>query len=260
MINQLRRILGYREAIRNFVIRDLKVRYSHSVLGFVWSMFNPLLLMLVFWVVFSFFAGQGIPRFPVFLLAGLLPWNFFSGSVLFSTHSITGNGPLIVRVYFPREILPISTVLSNGIHFLLALIPFFVILLVYRSPLSLSVLWLPVVLAVQTMLILGLGLFLASVNVYLRDVQQIIDVLIQAWFFMTPIFYSLEAISNVSLRRLVLVLNPMASLVTNYRAILYSGVQPDFSLLGITALEAAAAFLIGLTVFRRLSPTFAEEI
>jgi lipopolysaccharide transport system permease protein len=260
MLAQLRQIFSYREAIRNFVIRDLKVRYSHSVLGFVWSMLNPLLLMLVFWVVFTFIVGQGMPRFPVYLLAGLLPWNFLSGSIMFGTVSVTNNGPLVNRVYFPREILPMSTTLANGVHFLLALIPFFVILLAYRSPLGWSLLWLPVVLFVQIAFILGLAFFLSSVNVYLRDTQQIMDVLVQAWFFMTPIIYSIDQLSNHGLKLLVMVVNPMASLVTNYRHILYSGEQPDLPLLAITAAQAAVILLVGLVVFRRLSPAFAEEI
>jgi lipopolysaccharide transport system permease protein len=197
---QLDQIFHYREAIRNFVIRDLKVRYSNSALGFVWSFLNPLLLMMVFWVVFGVLAGQGIERFPVYLLAGLLPWNFFSGSLMFSTTSVTGNGTLINRVYFPREILPISSTLSNGVHFLLALIPFFIILLAYRSPLSFSILWLPVVLAIQTLFTLGMAFFLSSTNVFLRDMQQVMDVAVQAWFFMTPIIYSLDLVRNPTLK------------------------------------------------------------
>ena len=260
MIAQLRQIFRYREAIRNFVVRDLKVRYSYSVLGFVWSMLNPLLLMLVFWVVFTFMLGQGLPRFPIYLLAGLLPWNFLSGSILFATASITGNGALINRVYFPREVLPISTTLSNGVHFLLALIPFFAILLAYRSPVGWSLVWLPMVLAVQLVFTLGLAFLLASVNVYLRDTQQIVEVVIQAWFFMTPIIYSIDGISSHVLKLLVMVVNPMASLVTNYRHILYAGEQPDVGLLAVTAAEAVVIFLVGLVVFRYLSPRFAEEI
>lgn len=259
MINQLRQIFRYREAIRNFVVRDLKVRYSHSALGFVWSLFNPLLMMLVFWVVFTFMR-QDIQRFPIYLLAGLLPWNFFSGSILTATIAITGNGPLIGRVYFPREILPISNILSNGVHFLLALIPFFAILLAYRSPVGISVFWLPIVLTVQVLFTLGMGFFLSSVNVYFRDTQQVVDVINQAWFFMTPIIYSLDLITNPALRQLVLIVNPMASLITNYRYILYSGVQPDLKLLAITTAEALIVLLIGLAVFKRLSPAFAEEI
>lgn len=259
MFKQFREIYRYREAIRNFVVRDLKVRYSNSVLGIVWSLLNPLLMALVFTIVFTYFMPMQIDRFPIYLLAGLLPWNLFAGSITSGTQAITSNSHLIGRVHFPREILPIAITLSNATHFLFALVPLFVIIAYYRAPLGLTLVWLPVILAVQILLTLGCSLFLSAVNVYFRDMQQIVEVGIQALFFLTPIVYSLN-ISNASLRQAVLIINPLAALIANYRNILYTATSPDWTILAITAGEALLIFLIGLLVFKRLSPTFVEEI
>jgi lipopolysaccharide transport system permease protein len=257
---QARELYQYREAIRNLVIRDLKVRYSRSALGIVWSFFNPLLMTLVYSLVFSLLASGDVPGLPVFVLAGLLPWNFLSASLLGATSAVTSNGQLINRVYFPREILPVSVIIASGINFLISLGLLFGFMLIYRTPIGLALFWLPAVMGLQLLLVVGLGLFLASVNVYLRDTQQIVDVLVLAWFFLTPIIYSLDVITNPSLRLLVQALNPMASLVTAYRAVLYAGVGPNLALLALTGAQALLALLVGAVVFRRLSPGFAEEI
>jgi lipopolysaccharide transport system permease protein len=260
VITQLREVVRYREAVRNMVARDLKVRYSHSALGFVWGLFNPLLMTLVYTVVFTYLVPNGIPRFPVFILAALLPWNFFGGTVASTTGAITTNGHLINRVYFPREILPVANLLSNAVNFVVALLLLFAFMAAYQVPVRLTALWLPVLVVVELALALGLGLGLAAVNVYLRDTQQIVDIGMLAWFFLTPIIYSMDMIPSAALRLAVLLLNPMASLVTATRDILYYGHAPDLAVLAVTVLEAALALLVGALVFRRLSPSFAEEI
>jgi len=261
MLNQWREVYKYREAVRHLVARDLKVRYSNSVLGVVWSLFAPLLMTLVYTVVFTFLVPQGIPKFPVFLLAGLLPWTFFTASVAGATGIVAGNGHLINRVYFPREVLPLANLLANGVNFVIALALLFGFVLVFGVRLGPSLVWLPVIIAVQAVLTLGLGLFLGSVNMYLRDVQQLVDVALLAWFFLTPIIYRLEDTPlSPAAQRLVQVVNPMAGLVTAYRAVLYAGATPDLVVLGVVALEAALIFAAGALVFRRLSPAFAEAV
>lgn len=260
MLTQFRQLVQYRYALRNFVARELKVMYSNSALGVVWSLFAPLLMMLVFTVVFTFIMPNGIQKYPVFLLSGLLPWNFFNGAVLGAASAVVGNGHLVNRVYFPREILPLAVVLSNAINFLIALVMLFAFIGVFGIALTESVAWLPALVLVQLAFTVGLGLLLAAVNVYFRDTQAILGVLMLAWFFLTPVVYSVDNIANSTIKQALLALNPMAALVVNYRQILYTGGPLDVSLLAVTAAEAALALLVGLLVFRKLSPAFAEEI
>ncbi len=177
MIAQYRDVYKYREALRHMVARDLKVRYSHSVMGLIWGLFNPLLTTLVYYVVFTILMPSAIEHFPVFIMAGLLPWQFFSTAVTSTTGAITTNANLINRVYFPREVLPIANLFSNATNFLLALVMLFVFVFIFGVPLSLSVIWLPVLIILQVGLTLGICLFLSAVNVFFRDTQQIIDIL-----------------------------------------------------------------------------------
>jgi lipopolysaccharide transport system permease protein len=260
VISQFRDIYRYREAVRNLVTRDLKVRYSNSVLGIVWSLFSPLLMTLVYYVVFTYLVPSGIEKFPVFIMAGLMPWTYFTSSLIGATLAISANGHLINRVYFPREVLPLANLLSSGVNFLISLVLLFVFIAVFQIPLGLSLIWLPVIVLIQTAFSFGLGLLLAAVNVYFRDTQQLVDVGILAWFFVTPIIYSIDRIHNNTLILLLQIVNPMAGLVIAYRHVLYSGDWPQVGLLAITALEAVLILVVGAFVFRRLSPAFAEEV
>jgi ABC-type polysaccharide/polyol phosphate export permease len=256
---QLTELFKYREAARLLTLRELQVRYSHSLLGVVWSFFHPLLLTLFFTLVFTALNPGGVANYPIFFLAGLLPWNFFNPSVVGATHSITNNNHLINRVYFPRELLPLSVVAANGLNFLIALAPLFLLMLVFGVPLTLALAWLPVVALVQFAFSLGLGLALSALNVIFRDTQQIIEALMLPWFFLTPIVYMPELLTP-TVRQLSLILNPMASLVTHYRQVIYAGRMPDLTLLGITTLEALAVLVVGALIFRRLSPHFIDEL
>ena len=192
MIKRIVELYHYRELIRNLVIRDLKVRYKNSVLGILWSLLNPLLMTIVFTVVFTLLLRNDTPNYPVFFMCGYLPWSFLSESVMGGTNSIVGNAHLIKKVYFPREVLPLSDVLSGLVNFLLALIVLFGMLLVFRVGLTASVLLLPVIIVAQVLFTLGLVFFLSTANVFYRDTQHIMQVVMQAWFFLTPIFYPID--------------------------------------------------------------------
>jgi lipopolysaccharide transport system permease protein len=259
LIAQFRDIVRYREALRHMVARDLKVRYSYSVLGVAWGLLSPLLMTLVYSVVFSFLVPTTIESFPVFILAGLLPWQFFSTTLVSTTGAITANAMLINRVYFPREVLPLANLLSNAVNFLLALVMLFVFILVFRVPLTVHLLWLPVLITLQVALTMGLGLFLSTVNVFFRDTQQIVDIVTLAWFFLTPVIYPLDSVP-AHLRLLFQTINPMAGLVVAYRDILYYGHSPNQSVLAIVTALAVLSLLLGSLTFRRLSPAFAEEV
>lgn len=266
---QLTHLLEYQELIYNLVIRELKVRYKDSVLGILWSLMNPLLMMVVFTIVFTVMTPVAdIENFPVFLLCGLLPWNFFSASLMGSTTSIVTNAGLVKKVYFPREILPISMILANLVHFFIALLILFGFIFAFRVPITIWILYLPLIVVIQIILTMGIGLILATTNVFYRDTQQVMDVLVLAWFFFTPIFYPLDILPknyellgiNLDVWRLMYILNPMASLIANYRVILYNGAPPALDFLARTTVTAGIIFLIGWVVFHRYSWHFAEEL
>lgn len=261
MLTQFRQLVHYRAALRYLVLRELKVMYSNSALGVVWSLFAPLLMMLVFTTVFTLFMpNPNLPHYPVYVLAGLLPWNFFNLATLSAANAVVANGQLVNRVYFPREILPLSNVFSNAVNFTISLTLLFVFIIVFQIPVGLSLIWLPVLMVVQLSLCIGLGLLLSAINVYFRDLQQILNVLMLAGFFLTPVVYPLENITNPAIRQALLIFNPMAALITGYRQVLYAGQPLDSGMIGVTALEAGLALLVGWVTFHKLSPAFAEEI
>lgn len=259
----------YRELIANLTIRDLKARYKNSILGVGWSLLNPLLMMLVFTLVYTVMLGQSNrPDYPAFILAGLLPWNFFSASIMAGTSSIVGNSHLIKKVYFPREVLPVSILLSNLVNFVLALPVYVILALLLGVHLTPWALLLPIVIAVQMIFTIGISFLLSAINVFYRDVQQIMDVIILAWFFLTPVIWDVGMLPasrviagvTVPVQRLTYILNPMASIVATYRDLLYYGrsIGPDFFLR--TAITALIVLLLGFAVFHHLSGRFAEEV
>ncbi len=260
LLERLREIQRYTDLIWNLVLRDLKARYKNSILGYLWSLVNPLLLMIVFTVLFKWLLKTTIPNFPVFVIVGLLPWNFCATSVSGSVVSITGQSALIKKVYFPREVMPIAVVISNLINYLLALPAMVLIMLLLNAHFQPVALLFPVVVLIQTVFLLGLALLLSSLNVFFRDTQVIMEVLLTAWFFLTPVFYRLSDIVDERLARLVRWLNPMASLVDFYRDIFYLGGMPGLDALVRTMATAFLVLLVGYLFFIRLSPRFGEEV
>ena len=270
MLSQLAELWCYRELVGNLVVRDLKVRYKNSVLGIAWSWLNPLLMMAVFTVVFTIFnrAPQDILHYPVYILAGILPWNMFSASVVGATASIVSSSYLIKKVYFPREVLPLATVLSNMINFVIALPVFFATAWILGVRLTPWALLAPLVLLVQVIFSVGIGLILATLNVFYRDTQIIMEVLMLAWFFVTPVIWDARVLPEVyafmgialPIRRLVYILNPMASIIASYRDTLYWGTQPALDFFLRSAATAVIILIVGYLLFHRFSSQFAEEL
>lgn len=269
MLDKVFELFRYRELVRNLVMRDLRVRYKNSVLGFLWSILNPLAMMAVFTIVFTFMMPNNtIDKFPVFVLCALLPWNFFRGSVMAAVSSIVNNGTLIKKVYFPREVLPLSIVLADLVNFLLALIVLFAMMVIFGIPFTRWALLLPIVVFTQCLFTMGLGLLLATANVFYRDTLMITDVALQAWFFLTPIFYPISILPrdrqllgvNLDIHRLAYILNPMASLISTYRVILYHGARPALDFFLRTFATSLVMLVVGYAVFLRYSKTFAEEV
>lgn len=268
---RLKTLFAYRELVYNLVQRELKARYKNSVLGFVWSLLNPLGMMLVFTFVFGVLMPNSlIDKYPIFLLCGLLPWNFFSASVMDSINSIPNNANLVKKVYFPREALPISNVLSQFVNFLLAFFVLIGALLVFRSNFFLNPwLWLlPAVVLIQICFTLGVAFFLSTLNVFYRDTMIVMDVVMLAWFFLTPVFYSVELLpatveifgSTIDVQRAYYILNPMASIINMYRDLLYWGYRTDLDFFLRTAITSIAILAGGYWFFTRYSGRFGEEV
>lgn len=266
-------VYQYRELVRNLVVRDLKVRYKNSVLGFLWSLVNPLLMMIVFTVVFQILLPQDIRIFPIFVLCALLPWNWFAASLNEAIPSIVNNAHLIKKVYFPREVLPLSVVLANGVNFLLALVVLFAVIFVYGIHLSRWVLLLPLIMLIQLCFTLGVAFFLSTANVFYRDTGVIMEVVLLAWFFLTPIFYPVTVAPayheilgvTVPVQRLMYIVNPMASLISAYRDILWGSLTgppgaPAFDFLSRTLVTSVVILVAGYLFFLRFSRTFGEEV
>jgi ABC-type polysaccharide/polyol phosphate export permease len=270
VIARLRELFRYRDLIRNLVVGEVKTRYKNSVLGFVWSLLNPLAMMLVFTVVFGvLWPNQQVENFPIYLLCGLLPWNFFAASVISSVNSVVSNGNLVKKVYFPREVLPIAAILAQLVNFLLALVVLFAALILFRSHFSPWLWTLPLIILIQTCFSLGIGLVLSTLQVFYRDTQLVMEVVMLAWFFLTPVFYRAEQLpatysiggfENLPVQRILYILNPMASLINVYRDLLYYGYRTDIDFFIRTALTALLALGIGYWFFIRYSDRFGEEV
>ena len=264
MLRNLARLGRYRGLVQSLVARELKARYRGSILGFFWSFFNPLLLLLVYSFVFQYMLPanyKGITHYELFLFCGILPWTWFSASLLESSNVLISGGNLIKKVLFPAEVLPIVTVLANMVHFIFGL-PILIIFLVYfDAPITaIELLWFPVVVLVQLIFTLGCALILSALTVHFRDLRDILGHLLTIWFFATPIIYPYMQMEK-PWQQAFLAANPMSHLTIAYQEILFFD-GPVGHWKWLLALGAASIvfFLAGYFVFDRLRDTFAEEV
>lgn len=269
-----------RALVFTLVKRDLKVRYKASALGFLWSFGRPLGLMLILWFVFSQIVRvdrvhQDLP-YPLQLLAGLLPWMFLTGTLFEAQNAILANESIVKKVAVPTVAFPAATVLGNLVHTLLAFAVLFAMIAAAGAPVGWEVILLPVVLLIQTVLLLGLSLILSSLQVFYRDVGSISELAITMWFYATPIIYPVqmarEKLRDDGAEQLywLYLLNPMTPLVCAYRRVLYGPLLREHGreiddrtlLMGLaaSALTACLLLAVGSALFRRLSRRFADEL
>ena len=272
---EIREIWHYRYLLRNLIVRDLKARYKDSLLGVLWSLLNPLFMMLIYTILFTILIpNDNIEHYPVFIFVALIPWNFFSGSLLSSTVSITNHAALVKKVYFPRVLLPLSAIGSNFINYLLSLIVLVILLFVYDIGLSIYALWVIPIVITQIIFMAGLGLILSALHTFYRDVFMVLEVGILAWFFLTPVFYPLETVTqNANLMgvtfnaaRIIRWVNPVASMIDGYRTVLWGSMgntipgSMDFLALLRTFITAVIVLIIGYAFFRRTQHLFGEVL
>lgn len=255
---RLAEIYAYRELLLNLTAKELRARYKGSVLGFLWTFFNPLLMLLVYSAVFSYVMRMGIEKYAMFLFVALLPWNYLSSSVLQGAACLVHNSSLIKKVYFPREVLPLSVVLTNMVNYLLSLFILVPALLFFKVRLTAALAAFPAVLLVETLLVASLALLVAAANVYFRDLEHITGVLMTAWFFLSPVLYPVELVPE-SARRLFY-LNPATPIMEAYRDIFFKGTWPDWGALAAVGGACTLLLLVCWWVFDRLQRGAAEEI
>jgi ABC-type polysaccharide/polyol phosphate export permease len=263
MLRNLSRLPRYRGLVQSLVARELKARYRGSVLGFFWTFVNPVLLLLVYWFVFTTVMPndvRGVQPYALFMFCGILPWNWFSSSLLEASGSLIAGGNLIKKVLFPAEILPIVNVLANLVNFLLALLILVPALLYFeRLHLSFSLLWFPVIVAVQLVFTTGLALALAALTVHFRDIRDLLTNALMLWFFATPIIYPWFQ-ENVRRFKLLFDVNPFTHLAVSYQEVLFYGPVGHWKWLLALGVASIGVFLAGYWLFDRLRDSFAEAV
>lgn len=251
-------LYNYREFLKTSIKKEFRGKYKKSFLGVFWSFLNPLFQLLVYAIVFPFILRDGIENYTIFLVVALIPWTFFNSTVIQSAASVVVNGGIVKKVYFPREILPISTVTSNLINFLITSVIIVIALFISGIGIGPSILVLPIIVIMQYILQMGLAFILSSITVYIRDVEYLLNVFMMLMFYATPIVYSADMIPDKFLP--LFKLNPMFHIINYYREILYFKESPDIG--GILILFVICIFMLvlGYLVFRKLEKRFAEEL
>lgn len=248
----------YRELLKTSVQKEIRGRYKNSFFGVLWSFLNPLLQIAVYAIIFPLILKNDINNYVVFLCAGLIPWTFFTTTISQAGATFLANGNIVKKVYFPREILPISVVTSTLVNFLISTIIILVLSLCYGMGLSAYILIYPIVAIIQYIFQLGLSFIVSAITVYLRDIEHFIGIALQVLFYATPIVYAAETIPSQF--QFIMKLNPMAYFINAYRSIFYHHTSPDWGALGIILVISIVILIVGYYIFRKLQKGFAEEL
>lgn len=257
-MNIFKRLYDYREMLKTSIKKDIGGKYKNSFLGVLWSFVNPLLQILVYAIIFPLIMKSDIENYVVFMVCGLIPWNYFSTVINRSSFTMIENGNIIKKVYFPREILPISVVTSETVTFLISSILILLFAFGYGLGITINIVFYPLVLVVQYVMLLGISLIVSSVTVYFRDLQHFIGVLLQLFFYATPIVYAVDVIpANF---RWILKFNPMTYIIEGYRDIFWGQTAPDISTLLIVLAIGIVLCIVGYLIFNKLQKRFAEEL
>lgn len=240
--------------LKELVVRDIKVRYRHSVLGLVWTVLNPLLMMTVITLVFSTMFKSNIPNFPVYYLSGSLIFSFNSEATTTALNSIISNASLIKKVYIPKYLFPLSNILSGLVNLFFSLIAMLIVMIVLRVPFHPTLLLIPIPIFYVFLFSTGLGLALAALTVYFRDIAHFYSVFVLAWTYFTPIFYPADLLGETAMK--LMQLNPMYHFVTFMRQLVLYGTFPDLRTNLICLLLGCVSMVIGLVIFYKKQDNF----
>jgi len=257
----LREIVAHRELLWALGMREVRVRYKQSLLGVAWAAIQPLTMMFIFTIVFGRFArlpSEGVP-YPVFSYTALLPWNFFSSATSLAITSVAGGGALIKKVYFPRAVLPLSSMLTSAVDFLVSAGVFGLLLAYYKVSVDWHLVYLVPLLLLQVAFMVGVSLLLGAFNAYYRDVRYVLPIALQIWLYATPVVWSMTLVP-VQYRTLYAALNPMAAVIEGWRAAVVRGSAPDAALVAAAAVTAGIVLLAGYRYFHYAERNFADVI
>ncbi|MFV0424973.1 MAG: ABC transporter permease [Bacilli bacterium] len=253
----------YRELLKSNIKKEIRGKYKGSFLGVLWSFVSPLLMVLVYSFIFPLLMGTP-DDYVVYLVTGILPWTFFAGCVSSGTITVILNANLIKKVYFPREVLPISVVLSGAINFVISCIVIFIFLLTSGIGLSGNLVYFPLILLIQVMFSLGVTFILAAINVYIRDIEYIMNFIILLLMYLTPILWEVNMITTKApqFKEYVkyLFINPMAGIIDSYHQIFYYKSAPNSNILLYTLVISVVLMIVGYFTYRKLEKGFAEEL
>ena len=257
-MNVFKEIYNYRELLKTNIKKEIRGKYKGSWLGVLWTFLNPLLMLAVYAFVFPYILRVNVDNYTIFMIVALIPWNFFTTAIQSGTGSVVANGNILKKVYFPREIIPISITTSQLVNFLITCIIMAVFIIFSGVGFSVHVLLFPLLVLIQYILILGLTFILSALTVFVRDIDHFVSVILMLGFYATPIVYQGEMLPKKF--QIFLKLNPMAQLVEAYRSILYYHRMPDMTMLIIWGLGSVALLVIGYLIFKKLEKSFVEEL
>ncbi len=263
IITEIKSVYIWRELLWQMVGREVKARYKQSILGYFWVILNPLAQMLVMSFAFSIIlriptnAASNIP-YSLFLFVGLLPWNLFSNSLSSSANSLVSSASLITKIYFPRTILVIATIIAKIVDFLFSLLILIGYLIAFQIPISIHLIWVIPIFLIQQIFTLGLSLFLAASNLIYRDIQYLLGLVLTLWMYLTPIIYPSDIVPDNF--KILFQLNPLSVIINAYRQTVLGGGEPNYTSLFIAFCVSLLTILIGLTYFKSREKIFADNI
>lgn len=256
----LKNLYQYRELLKTNVQKEIRGKYKGSFLGVLWSFINPLLQVAVYAIVFPYIMKQSIDNFLMFLICGIIPWSFFTVAMTNGMISVRTNGDIIKKVYFPREILPISVALSGLVNFLISCLIILLFCFITGVGISWHIILVPFIGIIQMLFVLGLILALSAINIYIKDTEYIVGFFINLLFYGTPILYEISYFSSSKILTILLQLNPLGHIITAYRDLFMYHTLPAFGSVMYMVIFAIVVFFVGLLIFRKLEKGFAEEI
>ncbi|MDO8487508.1 MAG: ABC transporter permease [Candidatus Curtissbacteria bacterium] len=250
----------FRELLWVFTLKEIKIRYKQTILGVAWAILQPAALTIIFTVIFGLFLkvhSENIP-YPIFAYSALLPWTFFSTAVSFGALSVVNNSGLVTKIYFPKEVLPLSAIGAAFFDFLMASLIFILMMFIYKIPITLNILFVFILIPATLLFAIGISFFLSAINVLFRDIRFVVPLVLQVWLYLTPVIYSFGQIPEKY--RVLISLNPLVGLIQGFRDVTVLGKMPDLNLTVFSLVVSLAVFFLGYWFFKSKESIFADVI